>query len=105
MEAVEFLKQWKRMCISNNCKECPLFKFCGEPICEGHNFDKVVSDMEKWAEEHPQKTRLQDLLEKYPNAAMEIRGYPTFCCADLGYLGGCENGSTCEQCWNKPVEE
>ena len=68
--------------------------------------EELENDVERWAEEHPQKNRLQDLLEKYPSVKLNRSGYPTFCCQALGYCVEClpkRNG--CKVCWNMPVEE
>lgn len=107
MDAVKFLMEFNRMHRNHYCKNCPR----GEEGCATFGvsktyLEKLVADVEQWSKEHPQKTRLQDLLEKYPSAKLNRSGYPTFCCQALGYCAEClseRNG--CKTCWNMPVEE
>ena len=64
--------------------------------------------MEQWSKEHPKKTRLQDFLEKYPNAPKISDGTPRVCAAALGYRNFCEIRSddiNCKNCWNHILEE
>lgn len=112
MNAVEIIRQQARMCAA-----CPLCADC--PICSSiaaecisyreKNPEKVVELVEKWAKEHPEKTRKQDLLEKYPNAKLFNGKSPKACAEYLGYCNQCpidEIGCkmSCEDCWNLPFE-
>ena len=113
MDAVEFLKEYHRMCKSVDCIKCGLYHLnngtgsnCPEYI-EAHP-DKAVQIVEQWSKEHPRKTRLQDFLEKYPNAALTSYGHkiPKVCAQDVGYCASCKYlGNKCHQCWNEPVED
>lgn len=119
MDAVEFLKEYKRLCRANTngenfgqlCKsDCPIYKICkasstpcGNAVL--NNIDEAVKIIEKWSKEHPKKTRLQDLLEKYPLAKIyDEKGEYRFCCADLGYCQCKYLGDGCDKCWSEPVE-
>ena len=54
MDAVEFLKEWDRMCKSNEkCKECHGYKLCTSEkgICS--NCEELVKAVENWAKTHP----------------------------------------------------
>ncbi len=68
MDAVEFLKQFNRMCKAYNddgCKECPAYRHrCGEEFY-GQEEDGV-SIVEQWAKEHPVITRQNKLLNLFP---------------------------------------
>lgn len=94
-----------RMCKSLGCKNCPA---CGSNgtcrIVSRKNMEEVVQIVEQWSKEHPQKTRLDDFKEKYPNALMYIDGTPKVCCLSLGYVCNCGK-TTCEECWSTPLEE
>ena len=108
MEFKEFCKKYMRMCKSyENCEGCPRDgKGCLEFNMDMDAFEELENDVERWAEEHPQKTRLEDLIEKYPSAKLNRSGYPTFCCQALGYCDEClHGGNGCKDCWNRPVEE
>lgn len=74
--------------------------------------EKCMEVMKKWEEEHPRKTIVQELLEKYPDAPINNRGYPVKMCPDnLGYSRYdecptvCLSGNICVECWNRPLEE
>ena len=107
MDVLKFMKERRRMCdYYSRCFECPR---ADEPSCNieemsDEELAKLISDVEKWNKEHPQRTRLQDLLEKFPKAEINKEGLPSFCCAKLGYVCNCLK-STCKDCWNMPVEE
>ena len=107
MEFKEFCKKYMRMCKSyENCEGCPRNgKGCLEFDMDMDAIGELENDVEIWAEEHSQKTRLQDFREKYPNALLYYDGTPKPCCSDLGYCKGCPEVTTCEECWNMPVEE
>lgn len=111
MDTLKFIKEFYRMCdyySGGFCKGCPRKE---EPGCDSSTMSdeelaKLISDVEKWSKEHPQKTRLEDLIEKYPSAKLNRSGYPTFCCQALGYCDEClHGGNGCKDCWNMPVEE
>lgn len=113
MDAVLFLKEYKRMCDSvTDCKHCPLGEYflplySYDYSCPQYCFDNphyAANAVEQWVKEHPQKTRMQDFLEKFPNAIINKAGNPRACCEQLGYTQECHNG-TCLECWNQPMEE
>lgn len=85
MDAVEYFKAYARMCDSfdskNNitgkpCVGCPL-----DDIGRGchmndltNNAEECVAAVEKWAKEHPVKTRQSEFLKMYPNAVVMTGG-------------------------------
>lgn len=111
MEFKKFYQKYMRMCKSyENCEGCPrIGKGCLEFDMDVYAIGELENDVERWAEEHPQKTRLQDLLEKYPSVKLNISGYPILCCQTLGYCDECSYGrdwrKSCKDCRNMPVEE
>lgn len=68
--------------------------------------DELENDVEQWSKDHPLRTRLQDFLEKYPDAELYDDGIPQVCCQLLGYCKTCvgEKG-VCKNCWNMLVED
>lgn len=110
MDAVEYLKQLKRMCNSKGCNECPL-RTNNDAVrpCVPYEFKDekmAVEIVEKWAKEHPVKTRQSILLDFFPNARMTngvVNVYP--CTIDP--LVEC-NGGDCDQCrrkyWTEEIE-
>lgn len=108
MDVLKFMKERRRMCdYYSRCFECPR---ADEPNCNieemsDEELENFVNTVEQWSKEHPQKTRLQDFLEKYPNAYICESGLPSACCNSLGYCDGCDDAkNNCEVCWNMPVE-
>lgn len=76
MDAVKFLEESIRMCKSfSDCNDCELDGQCAIIPCqfkndciECENPKKVIEVVEKWAKEHPKKTRQDEFLEHYPDA-------------------------------------
>lgn len=117
MDALKFIKEFKRMCnccSGGFCAGCPRKE---NPSCDDQMMDdelnKLIADVEKWSKEYPRRTRLQDFREKYPNAEVYPDGQPVICCARLGYRKYCgksfdynhEGFKVCFNCWNMLVEE
>ena len=111
MDALKFVKEFKRMChtyAETMCKGCPREKClkCEIEELSDTGIKELINDVEQWSKEHPQRTRLQDFREKYPNAQICESGLPSACCASLGYCKSCDPvENNCEVCWNMPVEE
>lgn len=110
MDTLKFLKEFKRMCDCYSggfCAGCPRKESasCDSSTMNDKELTELIADVEKWSEEHPKKTRLQDFQEKHPNAYMLDCGIPVSCCYDLGYCrdDGCI--LDCEKCWNMPAKE
>lgn len=106
-----FLKEWRRYCGGRRCGYCDLSEHneCGFPACQVKDFpEKAVEVIQAWSDEQPVKTRLDDLLEKYPNASLDTgNGCPHIRPAILGYCSdcfGCSNKVQASQsCWHEPL--
>lgn len=107
MDAVEYLKAWTRMCYKHNpyCKECPIGKEVHRrsSSCrtfENDNPEEAVEIVEKWAAEHPKKTRQSEFLKMFPNAKLGDSGILWFfpCDIDTSY----KHSKECDnvQCWD-----
>lgn len=73
MDAMEFIRERNRMCKAfPSCKGCPACDFdgCGSV----HLNEGIIPIVEKWAEEHPRKTRQSVFLEQYPEANIGENG-------------------------------
>ena len=73
MDAVMFVKEWKRMCRSSKtCLSCSIGKSAGvSTVCSNvvkKEPEKYVAIVEKWSAEHPIKTRQSEFLKMCPNA-------------------------------------
>lgn len=75
---------------------------------EIHYPEKAVAIVQKWSDEHPQKTYLSEFLKHYPNAELGENGIPKFCLWKLSLTAikerNCREGD-CVKCWNQSVED
>jgi len=64
---------------------------------------KSVEMVQKWSDRYPPKTYLEDLLEKYPNTELNIRGVPKFCPNLIGLEDIAKSNciERCVECWNQ----
>ena len=75
MDAVEFLEEQYRMCeaLNSHCEECGLSYTNNKTDLVCADFikrhpEEAVAIVEKWAKEHPRKTRQSEFLKMFPNA-------------------------------------
>lgn len=120
MNALEFLKEHKRMCNEysrsyNGCCDCPLVSHCSiSSTASDEDNKKTVDVVEQWSKEHPRKTRQSVFLEQYPEADIDGYGVLMICPAKIfkAHRSGnrrCNNtGELCIDCrrefWSKEVE-
>ena len=106
MDAVEFIKQVRRM-----------GKQKGEAICFKleEKDTEIVEQIEKWAKEHPVKTRQSEFFNQWPDAEIGDDGYPSVAPCQLykDMEEKDENGVCCKNCgcgicrrdfWLKEIE-
>ena len=102
MDAVEFLEQLKKRSKSNP-------DYYGEELNIAHIEPiSLVRQVEKWAAEHPVKTRQSEFLKYYPDAQIDS-GCLNACPMDIfGDMGINCNKQTCYECkkefWLTEVE-
>lgn len=116
MDAVEYLKTLCRMCHCE-CLKCEFgkarsgFETC--PVWQRTHPKEAVEIAEKWAKEHPAKTRQSVFLEQYPETEIDkygcLRLCPELVSADYrNRHGDCIN-RVCIDCrrefWLAEVEE
>lgn len=82
MDAVEYLKTLCRMCHCE-CLKCEFgkarsgFETC--PVWQRTHPEEAVAIAEKWAKEHPAKTRQSEFLKHYPDARILAHGCLNAC--------------------------
>lgn len=68
--------------------------------------EKAIEIVQKWSDEHPQRTYLTEFLKHYPNVELDDTGIPkTVCVQDLGLTDINDCDDNCIECWNQPIEE
>lgn len=95
------------------CSGCPLSSFNNgsRDMVPCFAFEKLYPEksieiVQKWSDEHPQKTYLSEFLKNYPNAPLVHDGTPEICLRKLGLtdIKTCRVGG-CVECWNQPIED
>lgn len=121
MDAVKFLKEYRRMCKKyvymeaggEDCSsKCPFYGEHCDLACNDMNANDVVYKVEQWAQTHPQKAMIDDFFEKFPNAPKNEDGTPKSICPNYcGYtdepdlLSICDKfDNDCLRCWSRPLE-
>lgn len=97
-----------------SCNHCPLSRFNNgeEMLCtelELTHPEKAIEIVQRWSDEHPQKTCLTELLEKYPNVLLNDDGTPEGICPhQLGLKSSivdCKKSYDCVKCWSQIIED
>lgn len=120
-KTINFLAELNRLCtLRTRCvadeaneEQCPLLGRCENALTKIciEDATKLVEIVQKWSDEHPNKTYAQDFFEKFPKAQSNSDGTPLFVCRKRIYGGippkseGCDYTGACKNCWNKPMEE
>ena len=120
MEFTEYMKIKRRMTQSSedctcslDCHVCPLGLYENGYSCNCRRLEliypeKAESIVKKWADEHPEKTLMQDFLKKFPNAVKNESGEPKTCAQEVyGYsvIKSCGNAENCYDCWQQCLPE
>ena len=125
MDAVEFLIAKHRFCeyqrekndLQNKgwCEDCPIFAEVEKLQC--YTCDRFLDEkpveavqfVEKWAKEHPAKTRLSEFLKLFPNAPAPEDGCPDLCVKFFDSTVSCKDSEGCHECkkkfWLTPIKE
>ena len=105
MDAVTYIKEYKRMCEyfdskenpARACEDCPLEWLPGgcHMINIADNAEECVAAVERWSKEHPAKTRQSEFLKMFPNAPIKECGIIDICPNMLGELIDGAVGTRC----------
>lgn len=75
MDAVEFIKEHRRMCRTyygcDGCLACNNDGSCKFSTIVGDGADEQIALLEEWSAAHPRKTRQSVFLEQWPDAKLE----------------------------------
>lgn len=93
------------------CTDCPLSRFNNNEkiVCselELFHSETAVQIVQRWSDEHPQKTFLTEFLKNYPNAKLDEDGTPHKLCPwHLGLISVNSCRNNCVRCWNQLIED
>ena len=113
MEALEFLRERRRMCMSyTGCGGCPLKRGnCGlNTNISNEECERIITAVEQWSKEHPRKTRQSVFLEQWPNCMVDLDGTVGLCPrnVDKNYICDLNRSAGCPDCrrkfWMQEVE-
>ena len=103
MDAVEYRKTTARLCGTEpTCSDCEIMGAC---FAKRKNPEAMVNAVEKWAKEHPAKTRQSEFLKMFPNAVLKDGTPPTPpiepCNLEPGLALKCKGRVSCLTCRRK----
>lgn len=68
--------------------------------------EKAIEVVQRWSDEHPQKTFLTEFLKNYPNAPLVDDETPKcVCLRALGLMDIDNCDDNCVKCWNQPIKD
>ena len=109
MDAVEFIKDFYRLCAKENCIDCQLDNKCfldAKDEISDEDAEYIYNTVEKWKKEHPKKTYFSVYKEKFPNSV--DRPWMENVCIRTLYGDNVEKNCgfmNCDECWNGEVKE
>lgn len=115
MDAVKFIEECNRMCMSfcGGCEGCPAHDgtSCAFDYDSTLEAAAQIAIVEEWSAAHPRKTRQSVFLEQWPNAKVFVDGVLDFCPQELDSRYPCQSTDVemrCQSCrrefWTQEVE-
>lgn len=119
MDAVEFIKERRRMCsfYGGGCMGCPASNASDASACLADielqgDAEEQVRIVEEWSAAHPRKTRQSVFLEQWPDADRDKYGVCSICPKYVNRSVSCPRDSmmpkSCDDCrrefWMQEVE-
>lgn len=119
MEAINFVRTFRRMCNSYqsvDCQNqygenCPLKSLdCNFIDAPTESMETIISKVENWGKVHPTRTRSSNLKKVFPNVVCLDDGVPDICPTpfDCGVCHG-KQTTNCTECkkkfWNTEIQE
>lgn len=111
IEKLRMTKRAKSGICKIKCSDCPLCsknngisEYISCISFEMYHPEKAIEIVQRWSDEHPQRTYLSELLEHYPNVQLYDTELPKGVCPyNLGLtdIDDCDNN--CAKCWNQPI--
>lgn len=112
-KVLDFVHERDRMCLyyERNCLNCPWRKF--DRCNTSSTTQEHIDILQKWSNEHPEKTWFDWFKEEYPNVSLKTyTGYPSnpldysILCPRIFVDGKCNNTTRkascgCKKCWEE----
>ena len=110
MGALEFLKEWRRICKKEiECYKCPISNICMNSMDgrDDKELENAIQAIERWSKEHPKKTYKDVFLEVFPSAPTREDGTPKACVIDVFGENSvdCKTSGYCGWCWDRECKE
>lgn len=110
-EKARMVKLTKTGVCGITCSKCPLGgknngapKFMTCTTFEIHYPQQAISIVQRWSNEHPQRTYLTELLKHYPNIPLDDDGaLKSLCPHALGLVEIDDCDGNCAECWNQSM--
>lgn len=111
-KTLDYVHEERRLCKSktkekdglriHDCKDCELNNHpCN--LASGKVTQAEIDIVQKWSDEHPEKTRKEAFLELFPKASIYSDALPQTCFAVLiGQEKTMCDGRCCSDCWLGP---
>lgn len=111
VEKARMTKRYRYGGCQIECTDCPLsWQNNGTSesmMCatfEANYPEKAIEAVQRWSDEHPQRTYLTEFLKHYPNAELGDDGVPKGVCPHtLGLTDIDDCDDNCVKCWNQPM--
>lgn len=111
IEKSRMTKRQKNVICKLDCSDCPLSSSNNGTGISCTNLEmsypeKAIAIVQKWSDEHPQKTYLSEFLKHYPHTKLRADGTPeSICLQHLGLMSkdDCRKYHNCVECWNQPI--
>lgn len=111
IEKLRMTKRAKSGICKIKCSDCPLCsknngisEYISCISFEMYHPEKAIEIVQRWSDEHPQRTYLSEFLEHYPNVQLYDTGLPKGVCPyNLGLTDIDDCDHNCAKCWNQPI--
>ena len=106
IDTEKIVKDYERFCKGqDSCKTCPL---ASAWRCKSvRNINEEYPIIESWIAEHPVKTYIMDMEEKFPDMNVDLIFCHSFCVqrfyGEKSKPSSCSDISSCDICWNREM--
>ncbi|MCQ2543444.1 MAG: hypothetical protein MJ126_04710 [Lachnospiraceae bacterium] len=109
IDTEKITKDYERFCEGqHDCDACPVSVATNQKCSSVRNINVVYPIIQKWIAEHPVKTYLTDMKDKFPDMIIDNDFTMKYCVwrfygKNAKPKDGCVMGG-CKKCWNREIE-